>query len=198
MTKKAVLFQAAGEAVIPLLGFFFWEWNLYFILLFFFIDLIVTEFFIYLKGRKIVQYQNNQEQNTNFRKFRKISFVLMISVIISSHFGIFFIQPGIVFKEEVVAFLVYEELDLPIAQGYIIFPLVILGNYSQYHTFFIKQRKELFYKVEHIYKMRIRALFLAISGAILSIVLAVFFQFDQAIYLILILAVKFFVDLKFR
>ncbi len=198
MTKKAVLFQAIGEAVIPLLGFFFWEWSLYFILLFFFIDLIVTEFFLYLKGRKIVQYQNNQEQNTNFRKFGIISLVLMVGVIISSHFGIFFIERGIVFKEEIVAFLVYEELDLPIAQGYIIFPLVILGNYTQYHTFFIKQRKELFYRVEHIYKIRIRALFLAISGAILSIFIAVIFQFEEAIYLILLLAVKFFVDLKFR
>ena len=46
MKKKTLLFiQIIGELAIPLIGFFFWNWSLYFILLFYMIENLFATYF---------------------------------------------------------------------------------------------------------------------------------------------------------
>ena len=49
--------QILGDAVIPLLGFFVWNWNIYFILLFYLLDLLVKEVVIHFKSNRIVKFK---------------------------------------------------------------------------------------------------------------------------------------------
>ena len=55
--------QLVGDAIIPILGFFFWDWNLYFILLFYFLDMLTKEVLLHLKSNKINQYILNRHRN---------------------------------------------------------------------------------------------------------------------------------------
>ena len=52
--------QSFGDALIPILGYFFWNWNLYFIVLFYLLDLIASEVFMYFKSKKILQVQGGK------------------------------------------------------------------------------------------------------------------------------------------
>ena len=57
MNQRVKYVQLFTEALIPLLGFFMWDWGLYFILLFYFIDITTDEVFSHLKSKKIVAFK---------------------------------------------------------------------------------------------------------------------------------------------
>lgn len=190
------IFQAVGEAVIPLLGYFYFDWSLYFILLFYFIDLISTEVFTYFKVNKIIKFQGI---NYPFQqRYSKLIFntVLVILLIAATHIFIFFHQEGIDFKQAVINFLAYEEPGFPIPQGYILFPLVIVGNYQQYKTMFVNSNAYRVFSWKKLILSRRRALVIALGGAVISLVLVQFFATSTLIYLLLITAIKFYVDVK--
>jgi len=53
MRVNTKLIQLAGDALIPILGFFFWDWGLYFIVIFYLLDYIVSEILTHLKAKRI-------------------------------------------------------------------------------------------------------------------------------------------------
>src|SRR5690554_4812857 len=119
------LINAIGEAIIPLMGLLFFDWGLYFILLFYFIDLIASEVFVYVKVKKIIQFQKiNFPFSTRFGRLI-VNSSLMFLVITLTHFAVKLIVPEIDFTQQIIAFLSYEEAGIPIPQGYILLPLVI-------------------------------------------------------------------------
>lgn len=198
MIRKQKLIQAIGEGVIPLLGFFFFDWGLYFILLFYFIDLISTEVFIHIKANKVVTFKSSNHTRKPWLVLGLLSFVFMISTVLMTHMVMPFIDPNIQFYEELIAFLSYQEAGIPIAQGYILLPLVVFGNYQQYKLFFLMPAKYRVLSINEIFNSRIKALSLALIGAFIALALAYFTEVPEVVYLLTIVGVKFFVDFKMR
>ena len=198
MSDKQTLIQALGEAIIPLLGFFFFDWGLYFILIFYFIDLLVTEFFLHLKIRKIVRYRFNENNKKEWLKKGALSFALMLLLIISTHLAVLFIDPKIDFYNEFKEFVLYEEAGIPIPQGIILLPLVVLGNFQQYRMFFIFPAKFRALYISQLFNLRKKALLLGVAGAGFTIAFSYLLNLPEVIYLLLLIISKFFVDLKMR
>lgn len=188
--------QAIGEAVIPLLGFFYFDWSLYFILLFYFIDLIATEVFTYIKVNKIIVFQRiGYSFKQRYGKLL-INTSLVILLLILSHLFIYFQQSGIDFWQAFIQFLAYEEPGFPVPQGYILLPLVIFGNYQQYNSMFVKSNAYRVFSWKKLILSRRRALFISLGGAILGLILLHFLVIPSLAYLLIITAVKFYVDVK--
>jgi hypothetical protein len=197
--KNQKLFQAVGEAIIPLLGFFFFNWGLYFILLFFFIDLLSTELFLHIKANAILS-KNKREVNSRITrlKYGLISFLFTLILIVTSHMALFFVQPEIDFLSAFYEFLLYEEMGIPIPQGVILFPLVFLGNYMQFKQFFQATRQAELLSITTLFSRRIKAIAIGIAGCGIVIGSSLFFLFPTSIYLLLLVGIKFFVDYRMR
>lgn len=160
--------QLVGDALIPLLGFFLWDWSLYFILLFYGLDIIANEIIIHLKSRKIVQFQADEKTSFWIRS-GILSFFTILCIGLLVHLTVFSLNPTISFQQEIIDFWTYEELG--IQQGYILFPLIALTAYQQFNMFFI--RPQTFRKVglNTIWKNHLTALLviLVFSGLTLGV-----------------------------
>lgn len=194
--SKLKIIQAIGEAVIPLLGYFYFEWSLYFILLFYFIDLISTEVFTYLKVNKIIKFQGIQYSMQQRYSKLVINSLLSIALILVAHLFIYFQQEGIDFWNAFIEFLDYEEPGFPVPQGYILLPLVIFGNYQQYNRMFVKSKAYRVFSWKKLILSRRRALLISLSGAILGLILVHFLVISSLIYLLLITVIKFYIDIR--
>src|SRR5690554_1187378 len=193
--NRLKLVNAIAEAVIPIMGLLFFDWGIYFILLFYFIDLVATEVFVYIKVAKIIDFQKIKFPfNTRYGRLLMNTF-LMISLVFVSHLAVFLIVPEINFLHQVNEFLSYEEAGLPIAQGYILLPLVILGNYQQYNTLFVKtkQFQRISWKV--LIFSRRKALYIALIGGVAAIIIGYFTNLPAFVYIAGVIVVKFYIDL---
>lgn len=198
MMKRLRLFNAIGEAVIPLLGLLFFEWGLYFILLFYFIDLIASEVFLYFKVNKVIKFQRiNFPFSTRYGRLI-LNNVLALLIILISHIAVYFIVSGIDFKDQFVEFLMYEEVGFPFPQGYILLPLVIFGNWQQYKMQFVKTGLFKVTSWKDLILSRRKALFIAIAGGILAIGIANIVPLPEFIYVLAIIAAKFYIDMKIQ
>lgn len=194
--NRLKLVNAISEAVIPILGLLFFDWGIYFILLFYFIDLIATEVFVYIKVNKIVQFQKiNFPFSTRYGRLIFNSLLVLV-VLITSHFAVFHIVPEINFPQQIIEFLSYEEAGIPIPQGYILLPLVILGNYQQYKAMFIKTGLYQKQSWKNLIFARRKALLIAIAGGVLAVGIANLVALPGFVYVLGIVGVKFWVDLK--
>ncbi len=195
--NKLKFIQAIGEAVIPLLGFFYFEWNLYFILLFYFIDLITTEVFLHLKINQILKFQSVRSYPKKWKINTLVNSFLVLIILTGTHFVIALLYPGVSFKEEFVNFVMYEEAGIPIPQGFILLPIVVFGNYQQYKTMFLRPRLYQRQSWSLLFYSRKRALLITLAGLIIAFTSASFVVIPIVIYLILIVVIKFVVDYKF-
>lgn len=189
------LINAISEVIIPLLGIFFFEWGIYFILLFYFIDLVATEVFLYIKVNKIIQFQKiNFPFQTRYGRLLMNTF-LMLCVILIAHIAVFYIVPEIDFFAQIHAFIHYEEAGIPIPQGYILLPFVILGNFQQYKTMFIKTGQYQRSSWKTLIFSRRNALYVSLIGGGLAIVITQFITIPEFVYVLIVVAVKFYIDL---
>lgn len=136
MKLNPKLIQVAADAAIPLMGFFLWEWNLYFIFLFYLLDLFATEIIAHLSARKINQY-HAQKQRALMRPL--ISLGLFMASLFVVHAFVAAAVPGIDFKKEALAFWLYE--DMGIAQGYVLIPLILFVAIQRYRMEFLMRGK---------------------------------------------------------
>lgn len=159
--------QLAGDALIPLCGFFLWDWSLYFILLFYFIDMFADEVILHLKSNKIVKSQGS-EYKSSWLKYGIISLVSFAFSIILIHFSMMFIEDNIDFKVEALAFWNYEEMGMK--QGILLIPLVFLVGLMQYRMEFLLPAAYRKVNINFLWKKHILALFaiIAISGFFLA------------------------------
>ena len=127
MRINVKLIQLFGDALIPLLGFFWWGWSLYFIILFYLIDYLSNEIFRHIKSRKIVTYQ--KVKNSKWLYKGLISATLLLGSYVLIHFAMRTIHPDINFTKEIVKFWTYK--DLGIEQGYILLPLIDLPPFGK-------------------------------------------------------------------
>lgn len=123
MNRIEKISSLLGDVALPIFGYFFWNWNLYFILLFFMLDQISRV--IFLPQRLKLTETIKSEKNKIF--FRQI--VLLTIELLVIHSAVFLHQNDINFGKEFVSFLSYE--DLGIAQGIILVPIVIASEWMR-------------------------------------------------------------------
>ncbi len=117
MKKAQLLSEIVGDVFLPVLGYLFWGWNLYFILLFILIDFSVRLLFaIWRPVTRSIQLL-----------LRPTLFYL--SFLILSHFYIVLTEPTWRFATAFSAFFWYEDLFIP--QGLILLPLLIYTERSR-------------------------------------------------------------------
>lgn len=178
--------QLVGDAVIPLLGFFLWDWSLYFILLFYFLDLLSTEIIIHLKSKKTVDFQGNIKLKSEWIKWGITSFVSLGFAIVMIHFAIYFIVPGIDFSQEAINFWSYEEMG--IQQGYILLPLVFLVSFQQYKMMFLMTGRFRNNQLILMWKKHVLPLLLIIAFAGICLGISWFYALPEVYYVLGIIA----------
>lgn len=154
--KKAQLFsEILGDCLLPLLGFLWWGWDLYFILLYLLFDYTIRFGFLFAKPAT--------------RSFQVLlrPLLFFLSFVILSHFYMTLTEPTWRFTKDFAAFFWYEELWIP--QGFILIPLLVYTEIS-------RQRMEKLLDpdaspLHSVQKLGTRLLFLALIFMTMSILL---------------------------
>lgn len=165
--KRLVIIQTLLEALIPIIGYFYWEWGLTFILLFYALDWILAMVLYFFKCRKRIDFS---QDSTEMKEFKGI-FVLSLGL-----HGLAFILFGMAvlnwnralrLGELIYNFLAYTEGGIP--QGVFLIPLMVFAGYTQY--------KQQFLFAARFRNMNIRQLLnpLYIQGYVLLSVAGIFF-----------------------
>ncbi len=187
--------QLAGDAVIPLLGLFLWNWSLYFILLFYFLDILVNEFIVHLKSRRITLFQQQKTAIKRWILYGFLSVAVLTIAFLMIHFAMRLIVPEINFSEELVAFWNYEEMG--IKQGYVLVPLVLLVGIQQYRMTFLMVAKYRNLSLSGLWKDHIQALIFIVACTGIVVGISYFFQLSEVIYVLGIVFVSTLYKLRF-
>ena len=181
LNRKYVLLFS--EALIPVLGFFLWDWGLYFILLFYFIDILAQEVIMHLKSKKIIGAQNNAN-SSSWLKSGALSAFVVLAMISLIHVAMFYIDPSIDFMKQIEAFWTYKEMG--VQQGYLLLPLVGLMAYVQFRTDFLMVKMEESVVLETIWKKHLKALLTIIGCVGITIGLSQIVVLPEVVYVLCI------------
>ncbi len=186
--------QVLGDGIIPLLGFFFWDWNLYFILLFYFIDMFTKEVLLHLKAKKIVAYQEGTESPTVqnekkvWMKWGIISLILLIFSIFLIQISMPFIQDQFNAKNEIIRFWSYKEMG--IEQGYIFVPLIIFMGYTQFKMEFLVPAVFTRMNNSQLWQPHLKAMLILVAFTALTFGLVHFIKIPEVIFVISIVLIS--------
>lgn len=179
--KRALLFQTLIEGLIPVLGYFYWNWDASFILLFFLIDWSLFWTLSLLKARKRIQFSGNTSEKQLATKHLGIAFLC----ILSTSLAVFQILPNIhsnfEWTERIWAFLSYS--DMGIQQGFILIPLMVLSGYLTYKQQFLLPQLYRKYPVTYFTREGVKQglILSVIYGIVLSV--SYFFRFPDEVLL---------------
>lgn len=176
------LFLAFADLAIPLLGYFFGNWDFYFILLFFLLDYLVFSVFSFIKEKKIQEYQQVQYK-FNFKNLLITLFFISASVCMLLP-AMSAVKPDFDVIKDTWTFLVYE--DMGIAQGIVLLPLLILGGYSQYRMQFLMTRKFEVAQTTEIWKMHFMTVWLVWGATGLFLGSTYWIVFPSIVYILLL------------
>lgn len=190
MNTNQKVIQLIGDLAIPVLGFYFWNWNIYFILLFFCLDMVGGEIaLLLLKARKIKEVQGIDQAKYG-KTFTFISLLVLALNIFFIHIGIFLYEENFQLWNEIHAFLSYTEMG--IQQGYVLIPLIAMMAYTQYKVEFLLPRKFLTIRLKELYKRNLQLKFAVLLFTSLMIVVASALQPSQQVLLwVILLPVSF-------
>lgn len=187
MLKRQLYIRLFSNLLIPVLGFWVWNWNLYFIVLFYLLDLISSEVVIHLKIKKIKDVAPNKGLEIPSRTYGIVSFLFLALIIAEIHVGITLYHPDIDLKQEFLQFLSYKELGIP--QGFVLIPLVAMMAYTSYKMEFLAPRLYLHQQEKPTWKNHLREQFVLLAFCVILTLLAVAYQFPEWIVLTIILVV---------
>lgn len=155
-----------GDVALPLMGYFFWDWNLYFILLFFMLDQLARVVFLHWR-MKLTELSAIEKRNQILK-----AVFLFLSEVIIIHIVILFQNPSIHFLEEFSRFFHYK--DMGIEQGYLLFPLVFFGEWMRINNELklnVVGQKQLALLAKSLKNAFVRIAFFALILGVLSFVL---------------------------
>lgn len=138
MNSKQKLIQTAGELLIPILGFYAWNWDLNFIFLFYFIDLFAYQVFTIIKWKKIASFWGLIFSSKTFLFFNAL-FAIGLAIVIFIEYAITLIYPTLNLGVSLIKFFTYSEWGIP--QVVLLIPLVVLANYQQFKMLFVATGK---------------------------------------------------------
>ncbi len=173
------IIQVSSDALIPLAGYFWWDWNMYFILLFYLLDYISSEIFLHVKSKKIQSSQNTPVEI--WIKNAIISGFLLVFSVLSVHFAMLRVSPGIQFTDELLRFWRYK--DLGIEQGYILIPLIFLVGFQRYKMEFVNTAQFKKVQMKELWKQHIVVHFAILAFSCSVIGLSTFIVFTEIVYI---------------
>ena len=124
MNRQEKIASLIGDLLIPILGFFLWNWNIYFICLFFLLDQISREVSL------LIRMHHLRNRIAISRPSYLLNLLIFIGFICLVHVYNYQLNPYIAFFDEMNAFFWYK--DTGIAQGFLLFPLIIFGERLRY------------------------------------------------------------------
>ncbi|MEN9290752.1 MAG: hypothetical protein RLZZ357_595 [Bacteroidota bacterium] len=158
MKKAQLISEILGDCLLPLLGFLWWGWDLYFILLYLLFDYTIRIGFLVMSPA------------TRSWQVLLRPLLFFFSFLILSHFYMTLTDPTWRFTKDFSAFFWYEELWIP--QGFVLIPLLIYTEIS-------RQRMEKMINpdsdpAKQVQKLGTRLLFLALIFMLMSLLLLAF------------------------
>jgi hypothetical protein len=150
--------------------------------LYFILELLFSEGFLHLKAHKI----NAKRTAVNSWVISGISgAIAMIAVILLIHVGFSILSPEIDFQKQFIAFIAYE--DMGIAQGFVLFPLLIVSGYQKYKLEFIRLKKYETLSIKRMWRFQLMKYFfiLLLTGCCCLIMLTG--VSNSLVYLVVIL-----------
>lgn len=133
--RNAIIFQTCIEALLPILGYFYWSWDASFILMFYLIDWLLFWVLTLFKARKRIDFSGNETEKHLATKHLAIAFCCILSTSLAVFFTLPNIHTGFSWTERIWAFLTYS--DMGIQQGFILIPLMVLSGYLTYKQQFL-------------------------------------------------------------
>lgn len=133
--KQVTLVLLIAELIIPVLGYFFWNWDYSFILLYYAFDWIFFLIFQGIKLRKRLQITASKDERGNAIRAIIIysgSFLVSIAAILYVSEQV---DPHFDFIDRFNAFMRYK--DMGFEQGYLLVPLCFLNAYNAYKRQFV-------------------------------------------------------------
>jgi hypothetical protein len=191
MSARLTLISGVGDVIIPVLLFYVWNWDLHYILLFIYIDLIAALFMAFLKEQKIKRVQENKSSVGLLGTFM-FYFIYVCSGIALFELGIVQLYPDMSLSKSLWNFLWEVELGIP--QIALLIPLLFLVNFQQYKLLFIRTQQ---YRVMPLKLIQIThksqwLLFLASSVIFFSLSFVI--QAPLDVFLIILLLTKLLSD----
>lgn len=177
MNPQSKITQLIGDLAIPLVGYYFWGWNMLFILFFYILDVGVSTTFTFVKTKKI-----NTFQQTSYYPWKHILLILLgyFLTFYLVYFLILNISPKVNISHEILRFLLMKDMGLP--QMILLLPLLIVGGYMQYKISFLIPRAFETTKIDSLWHEHVK-LFLLIVGVItLLLGLSNWVVFPEGVY----------------
>ncbi|GAA0874231.1 hypothetical protein GCM10009118_06390 [Wandonia haliotis] len=146
--RNQIIIQAVGELFIPILGFYWWEWDLHFILLFYYLDVLASLVLFIVKAGKVNTYRTGKQLTIqNYRPYLTNYFFVLVGLI-GFEMGTLLVYKDMNLMASLLDFLTYKELGIP--QGIILLPLIVLMNYQNYKLTFLMNGTFRFFTVSSL------------------------------------------------
>lgn len=133
--KRAILIQTLIEALIPVLGYFYWKWDASFILMFYLIDWVLFWVLSLLKARKRIDFSGDAAEKQLAIRQLALAFLCILSTSLAVFYTLPNLHTDFSWKERIFAFLTYS--DMGIQQGFILIPLMVFSGYLTYKQQFL-------------------------------------------------------------
>jgi hypothetical protein len=181
MSERQLYLRLLLNLIIPVLGFWVWNWSLYFILLFYMIDLLSNEVVLHLKIRKIKSIQQQKQLQIPTKIYGAISGLFFLLIISQINLGIVLLYPDFDFKQEI--------WELGISQGFVLLPLIGMMTYSTYKMDFLVPKMYLRQEEKNTWKNHLKEHFLLLAFCVVLTLFSVAYQFSESISMIVILVI---------
>ena len=188
MRVNPKLIQLVGDALIPILGFFLWNWSLYFIILFYFLDLLTKIILQQLKSRKIIDFSSktnlefSRSEQLQSLKWGVSSLLLFAFVIFIVQQSMSFIYPDFNTKKELEHFFMYKEMG--IEQGYVLVPLIAFMGYTQYKMEFLKQGLFAKISIQELWKPHLHSMLVLAALCSIGFILVQLFHLKEVFFVV--------------
>lgn len=133
--RQAFFLQGVLEAAIPVYGYLEWNWDLSFILLFYFIDWLLSLSLTWFKGRKRYAFSGEEQESALLTRKLLLSCAIAAVATLLFAFATVNVKPGMSWTQRIADFLLYK--DMGIQQGIIILPLMVLNGILLYRQQFL-------------------------------------------------------------
>jgi hypothetical protein len=191
--RRLQLFTSLGDLILPSLLYFWWQWDLHFILLFVYLDVLAAVIFAFIKERKIQTTQQlNTKRNPIFKNFWAYVFFTLIGIYVFE-WAIHKLYADMNLWQSFIDFLWFKELGVP--QIVWLAPLLFLVNYQQYNAFFVRINLDKITPLVYQQKTHFYTFALFLANALVFFALTWFFTEPKLIFLIVLIGNKLLGDL---
>jgi hypothetical protein len=183
------------ENIFPILGFFLWDWNLYYIFLFYFLDFFASEFSFGVKLWNIIRKPGHfHGYDPKFRStFLKLFFI---------QFPIFLIVFGVcAYLSTLMAGFVMTDLDWQaeltkfFTNEYLFVIAIFFAQFMYVRMTFIVPRRFVPLKEKTFFRRNLLGLATTLLGLSGLLVLSYFISFNEISMIVLIISVKMVLDI---